>query len=390
MNIDFKNDKSIKVIAFYLPQFHAIPENDIAYGTGFTEWTNVKKARPLYKGHYQPREPLNDNYYNLLDSNVMKEQSELAKRNGIFGFCYYHYWFKNGKKLLEKPIENMLNDPSVEMPFCLSWANENWSKRWDGGNNEVIAEQEYGDKQDWNKHFDYLVKFFKDERYIKFDNKPIFIVYKPELIPNFRRMMNFFQKKAKEIGFDGLCVMCQYPNYYYINPKDNNVDYFIEFEPAFTRISNDMIRLSNTQRKKFIFRNRLKRIVFNENLKLLKKIIFKSRIVKSNSKKELEIRDYDEDWVNILDRRMENKMILGAFTDWDNTARNKNGLSYKGATPLKFGKYFNMLCNKVKKEKKLNLVFINAWNEWAEGAYLEPDKKNGDAYLQSVKNAIDN
>ena len=134
-----------KVIAFYLPQYHTIPENDASYGKGFTEWTNVKKASPLFKNHNQPRVPEKNNYYNLLDTEVMIGQAELAKKYGIYGFCYYHYWFKNGKKLLEKPLEAMLKDKRVDIPFMLCWANENWTRKWDGGNNEIIVEQDYGD-----------------------------------------------------------------------------------------------------------------------------------------------------------------------------------------------------------------------------------------------------
>lgn len=150
-----------KIIALYLPQFHTIPENDKWWGNGFTEWTNTRKAKPLFKGHYQPKTPLNENYYDLSDVTVMEKQAELAKKYGVYGFCYYHYWFKNGKKLLEKPIENMLSDKKVKIPFCLCWANENWSRNWNGGNREILMEQDYGNKKDWDKHFEYLLNFLK-------------------------------------------------------------------------------------------------------------------------------------------------------------------------------------------------------------------------------------
>ena len=171
------SDNKIKTIAFYLPQYHAIPENDKFWGKGFTEWINTKKATPLFEGHYQPKVPLNENYYNLLDDNVKIWQADLAKKYGVFGFCYYHYWFKDGKKLLEKPLEQMLKNKDVNIPFCMSWANENWSKRWDGGNQEIIAEQDYGTEDDWKKHLLYMVQFFKDERYITLNGDPVFLIY---------------------------------------------------------------------------------------------------------------------------------------------------------------------------------------------------------------------
>ena len=149
---ELKADNKIKVIAYYLPQYHSIPENDAAWGKGFTEWVNTKKAKPQFEGHYQPKTPLNDNYYDLSDVNVMVKQAAMAKKYGIYGFCYYHYWFKNGKKLLEKPVEQMLKTSKVDIPFCMSWANENWSKRWDGGKEELIVEQDYGEEEDWRKH----------------------------------------------------------------------------------------------------------------------------------------------------------------------------------------------------------------------------------------------
>ena len=157
---EIMDGNGLKVIAFYLPQFHSIPENDQWWGQGFTEWTNVKKALPLFEGHNQPRIPLNKNYYDLMDDEVKISQAKLAKKYGIFGFCYYHYWFKNGEKLLEKPAEQMLQNKDVDLPFCFSWANENWSRNWDGGNQEIIKEQDYGDKSDWEKHFQYFLPFF--------------------------------------------------------------------------------------------------------------------------------------------------------------------------------------------------------------------------------------
>lgn len=370
-----------KIVALYLPQFHVIPENEKWWGGGFTEWTNTKKARPLFEGHYQPKTPLNENYYDLSDVTVMERQAELAKKYGIFGFCYYHYWFKNGKKLLEKPIENMLGDPKVDIPFCLCWANENWSKNWDGGNREVIMEQDYGSIEDWEKHFQYLIAFFNDPRYIIIDNKPLFVIYKPEQIESLNEMVDYWSKRSKEEGFDGIVIVRQFPNSMY-DPEfdDSRIDYSMKFQPASTQayrhycINNKPYRISNGK-------NRIKRLIKS----LLPDSIIKC-IAKQPTNQKLTIENYDDAWDIILNQEPFNeKLINGAFVDWDNTARNVNGRMYQGASPEKFQRYMKAL---IEKESALDLIFINAWNEWAEGAYLEPDEKYKFAYLEALQAAL--
>jgi lipopolysaccharide biosynthesis protein len=177
--------KKIRSIAIHLPQYHTIPENDEWWGEGFTEWTNVKKAKPLFEGHHQPHVPLSNNYYDLSENKALCKQAELAKKYGIDGFCFYHYWF-NGKKLLEKPLEQMLERGTPDFPFMLCWANENWTRTWDGMDKHILMKQEYGFEDD-EAHFDYLLPFFKDDRYIKIDGKPVFLVYRTELFPDINR-----------------------------------------------------------------------------------------------------------------------------------------------------------------------------------------------------------
>lgn len=203
----------MKTIAFYLPQYHTIPENDVWWGKDFTEWTNLKKSTALFDGHYQPRIPENRNYYNLLDDTVKQWQIDLAKKYGIYGFCFYHYWFKGGKKLLERPIEQFLENKSLKMPFCLCWANEPWTRAWDGKTKEVIMPQEYGTEQEWREHFQYLLPFLKDERYIYVDGKPLLVFYKPELIENLKAMIDIWKEMALTAGLPGLTFVVQGSNY---------------------------------------------------------------------------------------------------------------------------------------------------------------------------------
>lgn len=374
----------MKAIAFYLPQFHAIPENDNAYGKGFTEWTNTKKAKPLFDGHYQPRTPLGQNYYCLLDDGVMEKQASMAQEYGIYGFCYYHYWFKNGKKLLEKPLELMLHNPKIDIPFCLCWANENWSKRWDGGNNEVIVEQDYGDLDDLNNHVDYLCEFFKDPRYIRENDTPILLIYKPEIIPNLKAVVSSIRKRVRYNGFRNVKLIVQYPKFYFDGANMNLFDAYVQFEPRFIQDYESNLQRSAIKKK---LKSAMLNAGFSNFVDTIERKLGERAV--ANGKTGLTIRDYDKDWQMILDYPVTDKrMIAGAFVDWDNTPRNRNGLCYIGATPEKFGNYMTQLVEKVNKEYESKYIFINAWNEWAEGAYLEPDEKNGYGYLEALQRAF--
>ncbi len=361
---ELTSKKGKKMLAFYLPQFHTIPENDKWWGDGFTEWTNTRKAVPLFNGHYQPKIPLDENYYDLADVTVMEKQAELAKKYGLYGFCYYHYWFKNGKKLLEKPIENMLKDEKVNIPFCLCWANENWSRNWDGGNREILMEQDYGGEKEWKTHLDYLMNFFSDDRYITYDGKPILLLYKPEEMPKLNEMIDFWQDEVKKRNFPGLCIIRQHPKSMIDESfDDSRLDYSIKFQPS-------------TQW--FFGKNSKQECLINRKLSALK--------TKLTKKKPL-IVSYDETWDAILNEQpFEDKLISGAFVSWDNTARRKDGAVFEGSSPEKFEKYMKLLCEK---KTGMDCIFINAWNEWAEGAYLEPDEKYGYRYLEALRHVVD-
>ncbi len=372
------NKNKLNVIAFYLPQYHSIPENDKAYGNGFTEWTNMKKAKPLYEGHRQPRIPKDNNYYCLLDNGkTMEWQAKLAKDNGIFGFCYYHYYFSNGKKLLEKPLEEMLLNKKIDIPFCLCWANENWTKRWDGGNNEVIAKQDYDKIDEIKEHVKYLVKFFKDERYITLDGKPILLLYRPGIIPNMKNYIKEMRRCFSLYGYPEVNIIIQQPFYYLEGKNLSLFDYYIQYEPSFT-----------------ITRLRPKANFLKKAVKKVLKLVHLQKIIDmvGNAKfknTDLQHRSYDDDWKAIINyKNNDSRMIEGGFVDWDNTPRVKTGIVYDGANPQKFENYFSQLCEKVRNSNKQQIIFLTAWNEWCEGAYLEPDEDFGTKYLEAVKKNI--
>ena len=373
----------VKIIPFYLPQFHTIPENNQWWGEGFTEWTNVKKTVPLFEGHHQPKVPSGENYYNLLDDDVKIWQAKLEKQYGIFGFCYYHYWFKGGKKLLEKPAEQMLENKEIDIPFCFCWANENWSKNWDGGNREVIMEQSYGKKDEWEKHFQYLLMFFKDDRYITVNGKPLFIIYKPEQIIDIYQMMEYFKKRVKEEGFPGLCCAFQFPTYYAdMYYREDIFDYRIGFEPVYSRNAENLKNPGTASSVKLL------RNLFGEELISLYRKLRQVKIGSSWRKSSnLDMFFYDEAWEKILTNEWSEEFLPGAFVDWDNTPRNKHGVMYEGFSVEKFESYMKKLLQRSEKEKK-PMVFINAWNEWGEGAFLEPDQLYNHKKLEAILKAL--
>lgn len=365
-----------KIIAYYLPQFHQIPENDYWWGEGFTEWVNVKKAKPLFEGHYQPRVPLNNNYYDLSKGDTLKWQARIAKEYGIYGFCFYHYWFYE-KPLLETPLLNFLNDKTLDINFCFCWANESWTNAWSSSNRTVIMEQKYGDSKEWKRHFDFLLPFFQDQRYIKEDNKPLLVIYRPYLCKDMISMLQYWKRLAIENGFDGLKVASQR----FEEPEKERdifdyLDYHIEYQPDYDKChlyGKDTI-LSKLKRdtKRFLLDK------FNIDLHLYK-----------NNRRPL-IFSYDEMWENIIHSKpTSEKAIAGAFVDWDNTPRHGNrGSCFKGVTPEKFGKYLSEQMKHVADDYNNDYLFLFAWNEWGEGGYLEPDQKNQFAYLEEIKKVV--
>ncbi len=354
-------DMKIRAIAVVLPQFHPIPENDEWWGKGFTEWTNVAKAKPLYKGHYQPHVPSDLGFYDLRLPQAREAQANIAKEHGIHGFCYYHYWF-NGKRLLHEPIDGMLELGKPDMPFMLCWANENWTRRWDGKDENVLMKQDYSTADD-QKHMEWLCKnVFSDPRYIRVNDCPVFAVYRQDLFPDISKTAVLWRKIAKNYGFKDLylCVMESFNRE--IDPVSINFNAAIEFSPH--RVLHPEIKPS-----------------------LIDKIFYKTKL---KSKKTFSARSYDMGVEECLNREIPNYKLFRSVTpSFDNTPRKKDGLIALGSSPEKYKFWLKNVCEKfVAFGQDENFIFINAMNEWAEGNHLEPCLKYGKAYLEATQNAL--
>jgi hypothetical protein len=357
----------IRAIAIYLPQYHTIPENDQWWGRGFTEWTNVKKSKPLFKGHNQPNKPHESlGYYDLKDPDVLLSQTSLAKEYGISGFAFYHYWF-NGKRLLNLPIDNMLKSDKPNFPFCLFWANETWSRRWLGEEKEVLIKQTYSEEDDFN-HINWLIKVFKDHRYIKVNNRPIFIIYRPLDFPDIIRTLNLFNTSCINSGIEKPYFIASNSHAGNIDLRDLGFDNILNFEPQLSVLPDFMDDKRGI--KKFL-RN-IKMGVFNSKLKLY---------------------DYSDAKNRMLNRKFHYPHLPCPCVRWDNTPRRgTNGIVFKNNEPVIFKKFFAESIETLKSmnfKSEENIIFINAWNEWAEGNYLEPDDKFEWKYLKVVKEVLE-
>jgi len=363
-NKDFSKYKpKVKTIAFYLPQFHSIPENDKWWGEGFTEWTNTRKVTPRFKGHYQPREPHDDfGYYNLTDINILKKQALLAKQHGIYGFCFYFYWF-SGKRLLEKPLDLFLEHPEIDINFCLCWVNENWTRKWDGFDKEILMKQDYAKEDTYNFIVD-IKKYVIDKRYIKIDGEPVILVYNPSQIPNINNVINIWREQAINYGIGKIKIwICRTFGH---TAKSlniiNNIDGEVEFPPHGTLIYKEkIINIRENSGKIFNYKEIVKK---------------NTGLINGKNREE-----------NDLNLPVYNTSMLG----WDNAARRTSGWTTYADYSLKF---FYIWVKAIVDEAKRKtydgdpFVFINAWNEWAEGTYLEPDKKYGYANINTLSRAI--
>ncbi len=349
-----------KVLAINLPQFHPFPENDKWWGKGFTEWTNVVSAKPLFKGHNQPQLPTDLGFYDLRLPEVREEQAKLATEYNIDGFCYYHYWF-SGKRLMAEPIDDLIKSKKPNFPFCYFWANESWSRRWMGEEKDVLIEQKYSETDD-KAHAEWLVESFKDDRYIKVNNRPIFLIYKPWDLPNAKRTMEIFGEVCKKNGIEKPFFVASNSHDSSKNPYELGFDYVIHFQSRHNVLSQFWI---DKPTPKKLIRNLLQGIL-SAKLKVYEYKLYKERV-----------KNY----------KIHYKGYPCVLVGFDNTARRgKNAIILNNQNVDDFKQSLKEAKQEVAQlPENEQIIFINAWNEWAEGNHLEPCRKFGRAFLEAVK-----
>lgn len=357
---------SLRAIAFYLPQYHPVPENNEWWGTGFTEWRNVTKVRPLFPGHYQPHLPADLGYCDLRVPEVRAEQATLARQYGIHGFCYYHYWF-NGRRILERPFNEVLASGEPNLPFCLCWANENWSRAWDGGTRNILLEQHYSEEDDL-AHIKSLIPALQDPRYIRIKGRPLLLIYRTELLPNPARTAAIWREVAKDSGLGDL-YLARVENFVSgIDPESIGFDAAIEFSPDNREVGEAVFSGPVTSK---LSKWGILPKSFSQHTVLRYSVIAESRMRRDNP-------GY--------------RQFRCVTPMWDNAARrDQGGRILIGSTPRIYQHWLSRAIRQTQErfEGDEQIVFINAWNEWAEGCHLEPDLKHGRAYLEATKRALD-
>ncbi len=359
----------MRIMCLYLPQYHEFPENNEWWGEGYTEWTAVKRALPLYRGHKQPRVPLNGRYYDLVKQGeeTWRWQASLAKEYGIYGFSIYQYWFK-GRQLMEQPMEILLAHPDIDIRYSICWANETWTRTWYDLAEEILMKQDYGTEADWRAHFDYLLPFFQDERYVKVDGKPVFQIYRTFDIGCLKEMLGCFRRWAVEAGFGGLYIVSGKTAGQQEQRKEL-VDAWYYFEPGYT-LKHDFSKAKECW----------------YHLSVLTKTV-----LNRFKKKKLLERSIPGDWIvdRIAARSYADDEFPGLIPDWDNTPRRSyKGLVYKNTNPARFEQVLRKLKEQVR-GRNADFVLINAWNEWGEGAMLEPDETRKYAYLEAIRRVME-
>jgi lipopolysaccharide biosynthesis protein len=356
----------VRAIAFYLPQYHPVPENDEWWGPGFTEWRNVANARPLFPGHYQPHLPADLGFYDLRLSEVREAQAALASQHGISAFCYYHYWF-NGRRILERPFAEVLASGKPDFPFCLCWANENWTRVWDGGEQDILLQQHYSTDDD-RAHIQALMPAFADARYIRIDGRPLFLVYRTELLPEPARTADIWRSEVSKAGLGDL-YLARVENFASrVDPRAIGFDASVEFAPDGANVG------------KIKFRGPVHRVLASSGL--LPGVYVDGKVA-----------NYRAMMLGMLGKPDPTFKRFRCVTPmWDNTARRRTGARiYVGSTPKLYEAWLTETAKQTidKFPPGERIVFVNAWNEWAEGCHLEPDLKWGRQYLDATKAALE-
>lgn len=364
-----------KVLAYYLPQFHPFKENDEWWGKGFTEWVNVAKARPFYKGHYQPKIPADLGFYDLRLPETRRLQAEYAKQAGISAFCYWHYWFGNGFQLMQYPLEEVVRLGEPDFPFCLAWANHTWYKKtWTGGNNvfsltksAVLAEQTYPGKEDYRLHFETMLPAFRDKRYFRLHGKLVFVVYAPQDLPNPQEFMDYWQELAHKEGLPGFYFIAHcYLGY--LLPQIRKLG----FDAINFSMHHDIYSIAQT------FKNSPLRKVVNG---LQKRFHVRPNVMQyAKAIEKMDTPLWEEE-----------KIYPTILPNWDHTPRSgRFGRVFQDCTPDLFGKHVQMTLERIKhKPMEDKVVFIKSWNEWGEGNYMEPDMKYGTGYIEALRGKLD-
>lgn len=379
--------KKARVIAYYLPQYHPIPENDKYWGKGFTEWVNVKKAIPLFKNHYQPKIPSDLGYYDLRDPEVRKKQAQLAKEAGIEGFCYWHYWFGEGKELLERPFNEVVDSGKPDFPFCLGWANHEWStKTWtsSGQSKEIIAEMKYPGQVDYDLHFSRYLKAFKDNRYIKVDGKLLFVIFAPLDMPDFPQFKDRWNQLAIENDLKGFHFVGIVSNFDVRTKIGKKTAFNFDLNQDASTFYNRILKLGyDAVNSRGNTRAEIKSLgAFNY---YFKKLLFRKfswlGIVKVNYEQIIENYYVEED--------KDENVYPTLIPNWDRTPRSKDTIVWYNTTPNLFANMIDKVLGIIKgKNDEHKIVFLQSWNEWGEGNYVEPDMRYGKGFLNILKELL--
>ncbi len=371
---------SARVIAFYLPQFHPIPENDAWWGPGFTEWTNVAKAKPLFRGHRQPRLPADLGFYDLRVPETRQKQADMARSAGVEAFCYWHYWWGNGRRIIERPFEEVRDSGEPDFPFCLAWANQSWTGIWHGAPKSVLIEQTYPGPEDEVAHFRWAQKAFEDPRYLKVDGKPMFVIFSPHDLPSTVAFTDHWRELAAQAGYPGIFLVA------ISNRYKPGVDVFRDsilepFDAVTALVPQDYLDGPARDTQRTDLRRRWKELNVGYKLKKLKPAMFN---------RPTRIRYADVVARALQDMPPGERFLPSVLPGWDNTPRSSHrGVVYEGETPGLFRDYLQKAVDRVADySPDHRIVFLKAWNEWAEGNYVEPDSVNGHAYLDVIRSVI--